>query len=117
MPVCEPETKEIRAAIYRAGDKLTKSAFGVPEPLESEPADISKIDLCLVPGLVFDLTGTRIGFGAGYYDRFLPRLREDVPRVGLAFDFQLVSDILPSESHDYKLTHLCTEKRLRPTKG
>ena len=62
-------------------------------------------------GLAFDYHGHRIGFGAGYYDRFLPRLRQDAVIIGIAFACQLF-DNLPREDYDYKLPLLVTENGL-----
>ena len=111
-PICIPESKTLRLADYRRGDAPVFSSFGVPEPLSSPPAEANKIELCLVPGLVFDLRGNRIGFGAGYYDRFLATLSPEIPKIGLAFDFQINAEPLPAEKHDQKLHYILTEKKL-----
>jgi len=79
------------------GDEaLVKSALGVPEP--QGPPRTGPIDLILVPGLAFDVHGRRLGFGKGYYDRFLADHPESL-RAALAFSFQIFPDI-PSEPHD-----------------
>ena len=62
-----------------------------------------KIDLIIVPGVTFDKDGNRLGHGKGYYDRILEKLK--VPKIGLAFEFQIV-DKVPSESHDEKLDYI-----------
>ena len=87
------------------------SKFGIREPLPDKinPVSPEEIDLVLVPGLAFDYQGNRIGFGAGYYDRFLPKLRPDAVIIGVAFSCQLF-DNLPSEDHDFKIPLLVTEK-------
>lgn len=65
------------------------------------------IDLAVVPGIAFDRKRNRLGRGKGYYDRFLAGLRKDVPRIGLAFKFQVVKR-LPTLSHDQPVTKLLT---------
>jgi len=91
---------------------LRRGAFGIPEP----GGDISKpeeLELILVPGVLFDEEGFRIGFGGGYYDRFLRGL--SVPKVGVAFSFQVVRS-LPREPWDVPVDILITEnitRRLR----
>jgi 5-formyltetrahydrofolate cyclo-ligase len=82
--------------------------FGVPEPYQYSPrADIKDIDLIIVPGVVFDRSGVRIGYGKGYYDRVISRI--DVKkRVGLAYDFQVL-DLIPLERCDEKVGIIVTE--------
>lgn len=81
---------------------------------EKEPAKIvseDAIETVIVPGVAFDGAGTRIGFGMGFYDRFLHRLSKDVKTIGLAFDFQVV-DKIPVDSHDFIIDKIITEKRV-----
>jgi 5-formyltetrahydrofolate cyclo-ligase len=83
------------------------SAFGIAEP--TGPAiDPQAIDLVLVPGVAFDPHGGRLGYGAGYYDRFLPRLRPGTPRVGVCFALQVV-DAVPRLPHDVAVDVVLTE--------
>jgi 5-formyltetrahydrofolate cyclo-ligase len=78
---------------------LVASKFGVLEP--TGPAvDVSEIDLVIVPGLAFTLDGDRIGYGQGYYDRFLPTV--GAPSVGVCFVDQLV-DFMPLTEHDVRV--------------
>jgi 5-formyltetrahydrofolate cyclo-ligase len=103
---------------YRITDPstdLAPGAWGIPEPSDDlEPADPKELDAAVVPGSVFDAAGRRCGYGGGFYDAYLPRLREGVPRIGLAFELQLV-DELPCEPHDLPVHVVVTESRvLRP---
>jgi len=70
------------------------------------------VELALLPGLCFDEEGTRLGYGRGYFDRFLSRLPATVPRVGVSYD-ALVVPRLPREAHDRQVTHLATESGVR----
>ena len=74
------------------------------------------VELALVPGLCFDEEGTRLGYGRGYFDRFLGRLPTGVPRVGVAYDALVVAR-LPREAHDLGMTHLATESGVRAVTG
>lgn len=88
--------------------QLKPSYKNIPEPdsenyvlIEEEP------ELILVPGICFDNKGNRLGYGKGYYDKFL----KNIPRqniVGLAFDFQVL-DSIPSCEHDVRVGHIITE--------
>ena len=71
----------------------------IEEPIGEEYT--GKIDLIIVPGVAFDKEGNRIGFGRGYYDRFLENYSDSV-KISIAYDFQLVEKI-EAEKHDKKV--------------
>jgi 5-formyltetrahydrofolate cyclo-ligase len=77
-------------------------------PATCEVAEV--IDLIVVPGLAFDPTGYRVGYGAGLYDRTLPHYRS-AKTVGIAFDFQLVME-LPRNEHDLPVQAIVTDQRV-----
>ena len=77
---------------------VTPSAFGAPEPVEDGPVARDETALVLVPGIAFDCRGHRLGYGGGYYDRFLAREPEH-PTIALCYDFQLLPN-LEAEPHD-----------------
>jgi 5-formyltetrahydrofolate cyclo-ligase len=90
---------------------LQADRFGLLEPLEDNAQIIlpGELDFVIAPGIAFDRQGNRIGFGGGYYDRFLTQTR--AIRVGLAYSFQLV-DLLPAETHDVRMDWLVTENEV-----
>jgi 5-formyltetrahydrofolate cyclo-ligase len=89
---------------------LTPGAHGIPEPDSSAPQiDADTLDALLVPGVAFTRSGVRLGQGGGFYDRFIPKMRPDAPRIGLCHSWQVVDD-LPAEPHDVRVTHVVTEK-------
>ncbi len=88
---------------------LRPGAFGISEPT-TPPVPLAAIDLLVVPGLAFDLTGHRLGFGKGYYDRTLADAPPGLERVGFAYEFQVVEQ-LPAAPHDCRITWLVTEQR------
>jgi 5-formyltetrahydrofolate cyclo-ligase len=91
---------------------LEEGPFGITQPGEEAPrVDASEIDAVLVPGVAFDPSGVRVGYGGGFYDRLLPTLRGDVPLIGLAFDEQIV-DVLPAHEHDVPMHVVVTPTRV-----
>ena len=93
--------------------RLVRHRFGMlePEPALPEIAP-GEIDVVLVPGVAFDWRGGRMGFGGGYYDRFLPTT--PAPRVGITYDSCLV-DTLPYGEHDQRMDWIVTPDGLFPT--
>lgn len=88
---------------------IVPGAYGISEPDPSLPsAGTGDLRVILVPGVAYDRRGARIGFGGGYYDRFLPCLDEGVSLIGVAFCLQVV-DLLQCEPHDVRVQLLCTE--------
>ena len=88
---------------------LTPGGFGVPEPLAGNPVAQNFLDLVIVPGVVFDRTGHRLGYGRGYYDRALDGCRPDCRKIGFAYQFQVVESLPVVEEHDRSLSALVTE--------
>lgn len=66
--------------------KLVQSKWGIPEPENAQPISVSEIDLVLVPLLAFDEKGHRVGYGKGFYDRFLAQCKPDTLKIGLSFE-------------------------------
>ena len=83
--------------------------YGVPEPSETQEADLSQFHAVLVPLCAFDGYGHRLGYGKGYYDIFLSSLPKEVKKIGLAFSMQEVERI-PAEKHDTRLNMIVTEQ-------
>jgi 5-formyltetrahydrofolate cyclo-ligase len=90
--------------------ELLPGPFGILEPSGGAPVVISAVDLLVVPGVVFDRTGHRIGYGKGFYDRLLHGASHAC-KAGIAFDFQLLKE-LPTEEHDVRMDLLATESVL-----
>jgi 5-formyltetrahydrofolate cyclo-ligase len=84
---------------------------GVPEPRPScRRVSPSSVDVVIVPGVAFDAEGGRLGYGGGFYDRLLPLLRPDVPRIAAGFDEQIV-DRVPCSPYDVRIDAIVTPTR------
>ncbi len=110
--ICVPKIVDrIRmiAGEYRKDGKLKRNRFGIVEPKETIEVNPSDIDVCIIPLLAFDQSLNRIGFGKGYYDRFLKEVEPSCLKVGVAYHFQKVPKIF-SERHDVKLDVIVTDR-------
>jgi len=104
--------------ILKSLDDLVSGYAGIPEPDPQKcgAIDPAAIDLVLVPGVAFDRQGNRLGYGKGCYDEFLPKLREQTPKIGMAYDFQVL-DAIPAVEGDFQLDGILTPSafiRCRP---
>lgn len=79
-------------------DRMAKSEFGIPEPIADTPIAEDETALVLMPGLLFDPAGHRIGYGGGFYDKFL-EAEPNHPTVALCYEFQMLPH-LETEAHD-----------------
>jgi 5-formyltetrahydrofolate cyclo-ligase len=82
--------------------QLRQNEFGILEPTQGIPADVSKIDFVFVPLAAFDVEGNRVGYGKGFYDRFLKSCRRDCVKAGLSF-FEAEETFSDVEEHDVPL--------------
>ena len=92
---------------------LAEGCFGILEPCPTgydHQAD--EPDLIVVPGVAFDLSGHRIGYGKGFYDRFLRHPGRTAHLIGLCHDFQLIGGAIPAEEHDIHMELVVTDQRI-----
>jgi len=89
---------------------LRPGTFGVLEPAGGDPVDVEQIDLMVIPGLAFSSCGERLGYGKGFYDRFLA-CPVTFASIGLCYDFQVYQK-LPVEEHDQRVSYIVTEHRV-----
>lgn len=114
VPYCIDNTFEMDFYYIKSLDDLEARTFGVLEPkiaMCRKVTDFSKA-VCCVPALAYDCSGYRLGYGKGYYDRFLNHFSG--PTIGLIYSSQLVSE-LPHGRYDKNVDILITEKSVKPT--
>ncbi|MDC1053378.1 5-formyltetrahydrofolate cyclo-ligase [Candidatus Pelagibacter sp.] len=95
---------------WSRNDPLKINKFGIPEPVSSK---IFYPDILLVPLVAYDSSLNRLGYGGGYYDRYIEKIEKikKVTKIGLAFSFQKISSI-PINQYDKKLDFIVTEKEI-----
>jgi 5-formyltetrahydrofolate cyclo-ligase len=99
---------QIAAVEWKGWQETKVSSFGICEPL-GESFPVEEIDVVLVPGLAFDGNGFRLGYGRGFYDRFLPELRSNAFKCGICYEFQVVESVFP-HANDIPMHWIVTEK-------
>lgn len=91
-------------------ESLVISKYGILEPTTENEIDAEAIDIVIIPGVAFDKAGYRLGYGGGFYDRLLPKLKKQ-PKIAIAFDLQLVEEV-PREVHDSQVDMIITETQV-----
>jgi 5-formyltetrahydrofolate cyclo-ligase len=94
---------------FHSFKEMVVGKFGIPEPKVRDPENRLSPDLVIVPGVAFGLCMHRLGYGKGYYDRYLAK--SSAYRIGICYDFQ-VAERLPSHEDDERMDEIITEKRI-----
>lgn len=113
------EKKLIPCQIKDFENGIKCGAYNIREPKPdcSPEINIKDIDVVIVPAVAYDINGFRLGYGGGFYDRFLENIRDDAVTIGIAFDLQIFDEI-PKEPHDAQLDYIITESRIiKPSKS
>lgn len=100
-------TGEMTHFLLTENTKFIKNDYGIPEPVNGLEVPVSKIDVVFVPLLAYDKKGNRVGYGKGFYDRFLQKCRPDVIKIGLSF-FEPEEQIKDISLDDVKLDFCVT---------
>ena len=111
LPRTIPDKRELVPYRYTGKQMLKQGPYGIwePDPEKAQTVDADRVDTILVPGVGFDRQGGRIGYGAGYYDRFLAGLGHRPYLLGVGFSVQVVERV-PMEPHDMLLDAILTEE-------
>jgi 5-formyltetrahydrofolate cyclo-ligase len=112
VPFCHPESRELTPCLLGDFAELETGHYGIREPKADRliPVLREEIDAVLIPAVAFDRQGRRVGYGGGYYDRFLPKVPR-AARIGAVFACQIVAEI-PPDPHDVPADRIVTEDEL-----
>jgi len=111
--ITDSKNREMKINKYKENE-LVLHKFGYYESSSSDFYNENILDIVIVPGVVFDLEKNRIGFGGGYYDTFLKKIRggnKKVLFIGICYDFQIIEKV-PAEEHDVVLDFVVSESRI-----
>ena len=118
-PYCIKDEKRMEIVQINDPTKdLKKGAYGIKEPknsLRKKDNEINQLDIVIVPAVAFSKSGYRIGYGGGYYDRFLSRLPSKTISIGINYD-ELIFESVPKEDHDLAVDIIVTDKKVLKTK-
>ncbi|MBP6673558.1 MAG: 5-formyltetrahydrofolate cyclo-ligase [Bacteroidetes bacterium] len=109
VPVSDAKTKLMRHSELFSLGELIGGAYGILEPRMVRPVPVADLQVIVVPAMAVDRQGNRLGFGAGFYDRFLHDVQ--LPTIALAYDFQVVERV-PTESTDIPVSYIVTEQEI-----
>ena len=102
--------KTMEAIICRADSIFEANEYNIPEPLDSEVAEPTVLDMIIIPMLIFDTKGNRVGYGQGFYDRYLKQCRDDCLKAGFSY-FDPVDCIDDANEFDVPLDFCITPQR------
>jgi len=102
------EGNDVVPVVATPGARMSATSFGAMEPAEGRVLDVAELDLVVVPGVAFDRSCGRVGYGGGYYDRLLGERRAGAAAIAIAFGLQIV-DRVPSGAVDRRLDGVVTE--------
>ncbi|OIV43523.1 5-formyltetrahydrofolate cyclo-ligase [Flavobacterium johnsoniae] len=105
------ETREMTHFLLTDNTKIKKNEYNIPEPVNGLPVSTQHIDVVFVPLLAFDIFGNRIGYGKGFYDKFLASCKPETIKIGLSF-FESVDQIDDVFESDVKLDYCVTPEKI-----
>lgn len=111
VPKINTTTHSLQNFFFEGLHQLEENKMGIKQPKQGVPTESQKIDLVLVPLLIFDEQGNRVGYGKGYYDKFLATCRPDCQKIGISI-FPPVQSIQDTDEYDFKLTACVTPEKI-----
>lgn len=115
LPFTKPEEKKLGyGRIIDPVKDLTPGNYGIMEPIKESFIKPTDLNIIVVPGVVFCLNGYRLGYGGGYYDRFLTGLPGSIIKIGLTYH-ELLVEALPLDEHDIPVDIIITDQGINYT--
>lgn len=111
VPRTVPASRTLVPCLLEKGDRLRPGVWGILEPEVQKPVAPEAIEVVVMPGVAFDAEGNRLGYGGGYYDRFLRSIARRPRTVALAFELQVVERV-PVGKNDVPVDVVVTEDRV-----
>lgn len=109
-PVCGKDDSRMRCMLVDDETLFENNRFGIPEPVEGMETVPDELDMIIIPLLAYDVKGHRVGYGKGFYDRFLRQCRDDIIKIGFSF-FDPEPFIPEVGKHDVRLDYcICPER-------
>lgn len=114
--VCVPKIiskeKGMKAVVIEKFNDLKEGQYNILEPFSFDNTiDEKKIDISIIPGVAFDIYGGRVGYGGGFYDKFLIKLTDESHKIAFSYGFQVFNEV-PVEEHDIKIDGIITEEKI-----
>lgn len=111
LPKVDAKSGRLTKHLIKSTADTAPGFKGIPEPTSKHTIKVEDVDIIFTPGAAFDTTGRRIGYGGGYYDKLLHRVKGAKPIIALAFEEQIYDEI-PADMHDIKMDIIITDTRV-----
>ena len=108
---CDFESVSLTHYLLTDNTKIKKNEYNIPEPIDGIKIFNDKIEVVFIPLLAFDKTGNRVGFGKGFYDKFLASCNPETVKIGISF-FEAENRIIDVFENDIKLDYCVTPKKI-----
>jgi 5-formyltetrahydrofolate cyclo-ligase len=115
-PVTDFSTHEMKAIAVNDETEFKENKYSILEPVSGEIIAPDEIDVILMPLLAFDKKGYRVGYGKGFYDRYLSKCRDEVIKIGMSY-FEPVDEISDVSVHDIKMNYCVTPEQIYEFNG